>query len=374
MEKVFNIGIIGVGMMGRFHIDFLRQSKVFKLTALCARRAESFAELAPEVLQGVKCYTDCDEFFADKNIDIVLIATPHRSHTMLAVKALQHNKHLLIEKPPAVHKLETEQLLAEAALHPDLSINVLFNQRTYPAHCKVKELIENNTLGRIQRVNWTATDWFRSQHYFESNAWRATWRGEGGGVLLTQSIHQLDLLQWFFGLPQKVRAIVKLGKYHDIEVEDDVNAVLEYADGKVINFITSTGENPGINRLEIIGENGLLTLENDQLTFRRNARSSSEFIIHADDMMLRLDCQTELVETASKDTLVNSGYPLLFENLLDAVKTQAKLIAPLENCARSLELANAILYAGLKEEVVTLPLDAQKFSGLLDGLVRQAEK
>jgi predicted dehydrogenase len=171
-----------------------------------------------------------------------------------------------------------------------------------------------------------------------------------------------------------VRAIVKLGKYHDIEVEDDVNAVLEYADGKVINFITSTGENPGINRLEIIGENGLLTLENDQLTFRRNAQSSSEFIIHANDMMLRLDCQTELVETASKDTLVNSGYPLLFENLLDAVKNQAKLIAPLKNCARSLELANAILYAGLKDEVVTLPLDAQKFSDLLDDLIRQAEK
>ena len=372
MAETFSIGIVGIGMMGRNHIDFLQRSKICKLTALCARNADSFSKLNSKTLENVRCYTDYDEFLSDPDLDIVLISTPHRSHAELAIKAMQYNKHLLIEKPAAVHKLETDRMLAEAARHPNLAVSVLFNQRTWPLHCKVKNMLEANELGKIQRVTWVATDWFRTQYYFNSNAWRATWSGEGGGVLLNQSIHQLDLLQWYFGMPEKVHAIVKLGKYHSIEVEDDVNALLEYSDGKIINFITSTGETPGINRLEIIGENGLLVMENEKLHFRRNSAASGKFIAEATENMFKPECKERVIEVESKDTLPCFGYPLLVENTVKAITSGEKLLVPLHESARSLELANAILYAGLKKQSVTLPLDAQCFSNLLDELILQA--
>ena len=374
MAEIFSIGIIGIGMMGQNHIEFLQQSKVCKLTALCARRADSFSKIKPELIKNVRCYTDYEDFLSDHDIDIVLIATPHRSHAGLAIKALQHNKHLLIEKPVAVHKKEADQLIAEAAKHPDLAVSVLFNQRTWPLHCKIKAMLEANELGRIQRVTWVSTDWFRTQHYFDSNSWRATWSGEGGGVLLNQSIHQLDLLQWYFGLPETVHSIVKLGKYHQIEVEDDVNVLLEYSDGKVINFITSTGETPGINRLEIIGENGLLIMENEQLRFRRNTVASSKFIAEAAGKMYKPDSEEIVIPVESKDTLPYFGYPLLIENTVKAITSGEKLLVSLSESVRSLELANAILYAGLKKQSVALPLDAQSFSDLLDELILQASE
>lgn len=372
MAEKLSIGIVGLGMMGCNHINFLQQSKVCKLTALCARNAESFSKIKPEIIEKVRCYTDYEKFLSDPDLDIVLIATPHRSHAALAIKALQHKKHLLIEKPVAVHKLETDRLLAEAARHPELAVSVLFNQRTWPLHRKVKAMLEANELGNIQRVTWVATDWFRTQYYFNSNAWRATWSGEGGGVLLNQSIHQLDLLQWYFGLPDKVHAVVKLGKYHQIEVEDDVNALLEYPDGKVINFITSTGETPGINRLEIIGENGLLVMENGGLRFRRNAVAAGKFIAEAAENMYKPDCEELSIEVESHETLLDYGYPLLVENTVNAITSGEALTVPLHESARSLELANAILYAGLKEQSVSLPLDPQSFSCLLDELTLQA--
>jgi len=266
MDQV-KIGIIGIGNMGSAHVVSIGQLKNAKLTALCDINP---AKLKPHEGKGLQLFTDSEEFFRKADIDAVVIAVPHYFHVSLALRALECGKHALTEKPVSVHKKLAEQFLSAAEKYPKLKLAAMFNQRTIGAHKKIKHLIDSGELGTIRRINWIITNWFRSQAYYDSGDWRASWSGEGGGVLLNQCPHQLDLMQWFFGMPCKVTAIASLGKYHDVEVEDDVTAMLEYPNGATGVFITSTGEAPGTNRLEIAAERGRLVYEDGKLEFRRN--------------------------------------------------------------------------------------------------------
>jgi predicted dehydrogenase len=243
----------------------------------------------------------------------------------------------------------------------------MLNQRTLPAHIKVKQLIDSGELGQLRRDCWTITDWFRTQYYYDSGDWRASWRGEGGGVLTNQCPHQLDLFQWFFGLPSKIRATAKLGKYHDIEVEDEVNAYMEYANGMTANFIASTGECPGVNRLEITGERGLLILTNrNEITFRRNEVEMSEFSRTAKkgfSVPGVWDCKIPVGPANG------AGHLNIIENVADAVLGKAELIAPLAEGIKGLELGNAMLYSGLNDCEVNMPLDSAAYAEMLGKLV-----
>ena len=190
---------------------------------------------------------------------------PHYQHPPLAIEAFEHGKHVMCEKPAGVYTLQVREMMAAADKHPELTFGMMFNQRTNCLYRKAKELIEEGAIGEMKRMNWIVTDWYRTQFYYDSGAWRATWAGEGGGVLLNQCPHQLDLLQWLCGLPVKVHAFTHEGKWHDIEVEDDVTAYLEFAGGATGVFVTTTADAPGTNRLEITGEEGKLVLENGVL-------------------------------------------------------------------------------------------------------------
>jgi len=371
-ESKVSYGIIGVGSMGSAHSNFIFNSSECELKALCDIDPQAQNRLAPSIRESVKFYTDEDEFFADENIEAVLIAVPHYFHVDLAIKAMQHNKHIIVEKPIAVHKLDAERLLREAEKYPHLVKSAMFCQRTLPAHIKLNQLIDQNELGRIQRINWVVTNWFRTQYYYDSGDWRASWRGEGGGVLLNQCPHQLDLMQWLFGMPNYVSAAVKLVKYHKIEVEDEINAYFEYADGKSANFISSTGEAPGINRLEIIGERGLLTMENGKLTLLRNEVSSGEYIRTADSGFSSpavWRCEIPVPAAAPNHGV---GHLPIIENTAKAIRGKAELIAPMEEGIRGLELGNAILYSGLKRTAVELPLDSMAYAEMLDKLIESS--
>ena len=363
--------VVGIGSMGFSHVhSILRNSQHCAITAVCDVNPAMFDKLTDEQRKSIKCYTNADECFADKNVDAVLIAAPHYFHVDLAIQAMQQGKHILVEKPIAVHKKDAERLLAEAAKHPELVKSLMFNQRTLPAHIKVKKLIDSGELGTLRRINWIVTDWFRTQFYYDSGDWRASWRGEGGGVLLNQCPHQLDLLQWFFGMPEKVRCAVKLGKYHDIEVEDEINAYLEYADGKTANFISSTGEAPGINRLEITGERGLLTLENNKITFKRNEVETTEFNRTSKSRFGTPDCwQCEIPVPAPGGII---GHEAIIVNVAQTIQKKAELIAPLEEGIRGLELGNAMLYSGLNDVTVKLPLDSQSYADMLGKLIESS--
>ena len=370
-EQKVRFGIIGIGNMGSAHVNFANKGRGCALTAVCDVNPKAFDRIAPEIRSKIKCYANATELINDPEVDVVLVAVPHYSHPDLAIEAMQAGKHIIVEKPISVHKAEAQRLIDAAEKYPELVRSAMFNQRTLPAHRKLKALIDGGELGKINRVNWIITDWFRTQRYYDSGDWRATWAGEGGGVLLNQCPHQLDLMQWLFGLPELVSAQVKIGKYHDIEVEDEVNAYLEYADGCVGNFITTTGEAPGTNRLEVTAERGRVILENGELHFLRNETETS--------VQIR-ECEFGFKKPETWDCKINfesdsrPQHAVVVENVANAILNGEKLIAPLAEGIRGLELGNAMLMSGLKKIPVTLPIDSAAYAAMLQDLIANSKR
>mgnify|MGYP001021836938 CR=1 FL=1 len=364
-KAIIRFGIIGIGNMGSSHVRNIEALGNAELTAVCDLNPDAFLRIAPATRQKLKFYTDPDLFLAGEEMDAIIIAVPHYAHPDLAIQAMKHGKHIIVEKPIAVHKAEAKRLLQAAADYPHLKKTAMFNQRAMPIHRKLKELIDRGALGRINRVNWIITDWFRSQCYYDSGDWRASWRGEGGGVLLNQCPHQLDLMQWFFGMPVLVRAAAKLGKFHQIEVEDEVNAYMEYGDGGTANFIASTGEIPGTNRLEIAAENGRLVYEDRKLVFHRTEIAVSKYNRTTNRRFGLPDVWECRIPGGSDNPTPHRD---IIANFIEAIQKDEPLIAPLEDGINSLELGNAMLYSGLTGRVVRLPLDSARYAAMLERL------
>jgi predicted dehydrogenase len=355
-------GIVGVGNMGRFHADLLAQGKVERatLTALAARSSEKLSSY-----EGVEQFSDPSRLIHSPNVDVVLVATPHPTHVPLGLETFRAGKHLMVEKPISSHKADAERLIAGHREHPDLVFGAMFQLRTEPRYRRIKSLIDSGELGRITRVNWIVTDWFRTETYFASGGWRATWKEEGGGVLLNQALHNLDTLQWLCGMPTKVRGFCQLGRYHAIEVEDQVTAFLEYANGATGVFITSTGEAPGSNRLEICGTRGKVTLENDKLTFVRNEIPMDEFSRTTKSGFGK----PEIWEASIPIKNAQTPHALILKNFVDAILDKIPLLVPGEEGIYSVELANAILFSSLEERSVELPLDSAAYEKKLNELI-----
>ncbi|MBO7741682.1 MAG: Gfo/Idh/MocA family oxidoreductase [Victivallales bacterium] len=369
MSKV-KIGIVGCGNMGSSHAGSLLKLDGVELTAVCDINPAAFKRLPKEYGDRLQLFTSSEKFFAESGCELVIIAVPHYDHPDLAIAAMNAGMHFILEKPVCVHKAEAERLLAECAKHPELVKAAMFNQRTRNAHRKLKELIDSGELGKINRINWIITDWFRTQFYYDSGDWRASWRGEGGGVLTNQCPHQLDLMQWLFGMPSKVTAHVKFGKYHDVEVEDEVNAYLEYENGAVANFITTTGEHPGTNRLEIAAEQGRVVFENGKITYRRNRIQSSQFIRESKSTFAAPEVwDIEIPVAADVHPTEHSG---IIANVVAAIRDGVKLLSPVEEGIRGLELGNAMMLSGWRGESVTLPIDSAEYAARLQELIRNS--
>ena len=251
MKKI-KIGIVGLGSMGTAHRLAIESLDDFELAAICDIEESKLKDFKDRI----PCFTDYPAMLAEAALDAVTVATPHWFHPEIGAAALDAGKHVLIEKPIGVHVSHARKLLDAIARHPELKAAAMFNQRRIEAHRRLKSLIDGGELGKILRINWIITDWFRTQRYYDSGDWRASWRGEGGGVLINQCPHQLDLMQWFFGMPERVTAFMSFGKYHRIEVEDEVTAYLEYPVGATGVFVTSTGEAPRTDRLGIAAGRG----------------------------------------------------------------------------------------------------------------------
>ena len=240
MDKV-RIGIIGLGNIGQIHVNNLLESKVPRgvLTAV----GDAFPDKLPEYeAKGLKTFDSGEALIGSGEIDALIVATPHFQHTTLGIAALEAGLHVMVEKPISAHKADAERLIAAANARPELTFSGMFQMRVEPRYQKLRKLVRDGELGDLIRVIWIMTDWFRAEAYYQSSDWRATWKGEGGGVLLNQCLHQLDALQWIVGMPSKVQSHVGIGRHHDIEVEDDVTCYMEYANGANGAFITSTGE------------------------------------------------------------------------------------------------------------------------------------
>ncbi|HEY5813329.1 MAG TPA: Gfo/Idh/MocA family oxidoreductase, partial [Terrimicrobiaceae bacterium] len=299
-------------------------------------------------------------------VEAVLIATPHYSHTTIGIEALRAGLHVLVEKPISVHKAAAERLVA---CH-DSSKQVfaaMFNQRTDPYYRNLREIIGND-LGTIRRIAWTITNCFRSAAYYRSGGWRATWAGEGGGVLLNQCPHQLDLWQWLFGMPCTVRAFCGIGRYHDIEVEDDVTAYFEYSNGTTGVFIASTGEAPGTDRLEVTAEHGRVVIEDERFLYTKNEIPMSRFSELSSDSFTKPPARKIEISLAGHGGQHNE----VLQNFTDAILDGKSLIAPAAEGIRSVELANAMLLSSLTAKTVTLPMDAEAYERMLSERIAQS--
>src|SRR5580704_7610210 len=359
--QTVKLGIVGIGSMGAIHAQNVLDGNIARcqLTALCDPKPERHS-----LFSSAEGSLSVDDFFRSSQTDAVLIATPHYSHTAIGIRALESGRHVLVEKPISVHKSDAERLLA--AHHASNQVfAAMFNQRTDPFYLKLRQLVQAGDLGAIRRVSWTITNWFRTEAYYQSSDWRATWAGEGGGVLLNQCPHNLDLFQWIFGMPARVRAFCHFGRYHDIEVEDDVTAYLEYSDGMTAIFSASTGEAPGTNRLEVVAEQGKVVIENDLFLFTRNEVPMSHFS-RTDPGRFSAPETWEIRIPIKGHGPQHNG---ILENFVSAVLDGTPLVAPAREGLYSLELANAFLLSTLENRSVELPIDGALFERHLQRLV-----
>jgi len=358
------IGIIGIGNMGSGHAKMLLDNNVpgATLVAVCDINPKRF-----EQFPDIPHWTDAATMLREAKLDAVVIATPHYDHTTIGIAALKAGLHVLVEKPISVHKADAQRLI-DTKRSRNQVFAAMFNQRTDPRYRWLKQRIDSGDFGRINRINWIITNWFRSQAYYDHGTWRATWAGEGGGVLLNQCPHQLDLWYWLFGMPASIRAFCQRGRFHHIEVEDDVTAYMEYVGGTNGVFITTTGEAPGTNRLEITAENGRIVLDGLTVTIDRNTIPVSEFSRTTKELF---SCPETIRETV---TFNNGGDQHLgiMRNFVAAICGEAPLIAPAVEGIHSVELANAMILSGQQQKTIEMPLNAAAYEKNLKSLIRNS--
>ena len=369
MSRV-KIGIIGIGNMGSGHCgSILEKVPELELVAV-ADRKESRRQWAKDNLpESVRIFEEGDDLIESGVCEAVLVAVPHYAHPRLVMKALEHGQHAMCEKPAGVYTKQVREMNA-AAEKSDKVFAMMFNQRTNHVYRKMKEIVSSGNYGAIKRVNWIVTDWYRTQAYYNSGGWRATWDGEGGGVLLNQCPHNLDLLQWICGLPVKVQAFCHVGKWHDIEVEDDVTAYLEFENGATGVFVTTTGYAPGTNRFEITMERGKLVCENDQLSFYELEVSEREYCYTATEGFAKPEGKWVELETDGENLQHVAVLRAFAANILRG----EPLVANGKEGINGLTLSNAMHLSSWIGQPVTIPFDEDLFLEKLNELRKNSKK
>lgn len=357
MEQV-KLGIIGIGNMGSGHVKSLLEAKLPELTITAvADRQESRRTWAKENLpESVVIFEEGTDLIDSGVCDAVLIVVPHYQHPELTIYALDHGLHVLCEKPAGVYTKQVREM-NEAAKKSDRVFAMMFNQRTNCIYRKMHELVTGGELGAIKRVNWIVTDWYRTQSYYDSGSWRATWDGEGGGVLLNQCPHNMDLLQWICGMPSKVRAFCHNGKWHDIEVEDDVTAYMEYPNGATGVFVTTTADAPGTNRFEVTLEMGKLVCEDNKLTLHKLSENERTFCKTAKGGFDTPECTVTEVETDG----LNEQHMGIMKAFANRILHKTPLVAEGVEGINGLTLSNAMHLSSWLEKDIELPFDEELF-------------
>lgn len=377
MDKV-RFGIIGIGKMGSLHcLRFTHELiKNGTLTAVCDISPER-KEWAEKNLKakGVEFFDDYKSLIDSGKVDAVLVATPHYDHPVIATYALSKGLHTLIEKPAGVYTKAIRELNEYAATKPELTFGIMYNQRTNKLYRFAKELVETGRLGEMKRINWIITNWYRPQAYYNQGGWRGTWAGEGGGVLINQCPHQLDLFQWLGGMPSMIRGYAKVGRNRDINVENDVTAYMEYPNGATGVFITSTHDFPGTNRLEIDGDKGKIVIENNKLVFTELEVAESVFNATNKKFMPSIPSHKTVKRMSKLGELMMNVFGQhtgIINNFTNHIIDGEPLIAPGVEGIRGLTISNAIHLSSWTGEAVELPIDEDKFIAELEK--RKAEE
>lgn len=353
------LGIIGLGAEGGMYAGLLSEGKVpdMSIGAVCDID-ETKREQAEKL--GVPFYTDYQEMVTSGDVDAVVTTVPHYLHPEMGIYALEHGLHTLVEKPVGVYTKQARELIDFAAEHPELTFGVFFNQRTNPLYKDLKALLDSGELGKLRHTSWIITTWWRPQPYYMQSEWRATWGGEGGGVLVNQAPHQLDLWQWLCGVPKSVFAKLAYGFRRDIVVEDEVNAIVDFGEGATGSFITATHDMAGTDRLEILCDKGKIVVDHSKVvTITRLTQDEQEMSNEMDPSTVRKLFRGELdrdalmsVETKDYGTPWGVQHTEVLRNFAAAVKGTEPLLAPGGDGIHGVRLANAMhLSSWLGQEV-----------------------
>ena len=355
MKKI-KLGILGVGNIGRLHLGNVLDGKCpsVEVTAVCDINEKKLA-FAKEKHPTVMCFSDAMEMMDSGVIDTVIIAVPHYDHPKYAIEAFKRGLHVITEKPAGVYTRQVREMNA-AADKAGVKFGIMFNQRTNKLYAKAREIVQSGELGSLKRLVWIVTNWYRTQAYYDSGSWRATWNGEGGGVLLNQAPHNLDLWQWIFGMPKRIRAFCEFGKYHNVAIEDDVTIYGEYENGAVATFISTTGEAPGTNRLEISGDKGKIVIEGGKLKWWKLATPEREFCFTCEKGMAVPETAYEEIE----DERVN-GHATVLEAFANAVINSTPMVADGREGLNSLSISNAAYISAWTNDFAEIPVDEETF-------------
>ncbi len=380
MEKI-KLGIIGIGNMGTTHLKNVLGGKcpevdVTAVADIDPARIEMAQKIYGEFkeknadLPELFYFDDAIKMMESGKIDSVIVAVPHYDHPKYVIEAFRHGLHAISEKPAGVYTLQVREMMEEADKHPELKFGMMFNQRTNHVFRKMKEIIDSGELGAIRRTSWIITNWYRPQAYYNSGAWRATWSGEGGGVLLNQCPHNLDLWQWICGMPVKIDAKLHFGKWHDIEVEDDVTVYAEYANGATGTFVTTTGDAPGTNRFEITCDGGKLVCDNaSKLTLIKLATPEPEFSKTNTSPFASPKTETIEVETDGQ----NLQHVGVFNAFAAAILHGEPMTADGREGINGLSLSNAMHLSCWKKKEITLPLSHEDEVAFYDELMAKVK-
>ena len=368
--KQVRFGIVGIGQMGGSHSEWLAGGKVENavLTAVCDVNPQKKEWAAEKLPQDVKFYDNYIDMLDSGEIDAVLIATPHYDHPVIAIEALNRDLHTLVEKPAGVYTKKVREMNELAESKPHLVFGMMFNQRTNPLYQRIKEIVANGEIGEIRRTNWIITTWWRPQAYYDMSSWRATWNGEGGGVLANQAPHQIDLWQWICGMPTKVRANLQYGSHRNIAVEDDVTAFVEYENGATGTFITCTHDIMGTDRFEIHGDKGKILVEGSKkVTVSRLKESENELnerMTFADVANLfRGQGMSDLMDVEEFEIPDQWGtqHVNVMINFTKAILEGTPLLAPGTDGIKGVTIANAMHLSSWLGQEVEIPFDEDLF-------------
>lgn len=368
MEKV-RYGVIGLGNMGTNHINsFSEEGKVpgALLTAVCDIKQDRLDAARAICGEKVAYFTDYHDLINSGLVDAIIIATPHYLHPVIGIDAFNAGLNVLSEKPIGVYTKKIYEFM-DAAKKSGKAFGIMYNQRTDPFYQKMREMVQGGEIGELRRCVWIITNWYRTQAYYNSGGWRATWAGEGGGVLINQCPHNIDLWQWIFGMPNKIFSTMDFGKYHDIEVEDDVTTLAKYPNSATGVFITTTGDWPGSNRLEITGSKGKLLYENNKLTFWKCKEDLNDFTY---------SCQEGFGKDPFEEIEINvegghgEQHVGILKNFTDHILNGTPLLAPGYEGINGLSISNAMMLSEWKKDWVELPNDGGEFWTLLQEKIK----
>ena len=361
MKDYVRVGLIGFGKQGSHYVRMFIEHRLFsrfRLTAIADTCPQKLQWIKDNIGSEIECFDSAEAMLSSGIIDACIITTPHPMHPEHVIMCLQHGIHVLCDKPAGVHILQVQQMNREAEKHPDLVFSIMFNQRTNCAYRKLKSIIETEEYGKVRRISWTINNWYRSRYYYDSFDWRGIWKGSFGGTIMDQCPHQVDLWQWMFGMPDKVTCRMGFGSHHDIEVEDEVSAIMEYKDGCIGTFNASTSVPNGQNTLEVNLDAANIRIRGNSVFVEKFCMPEAKWQQSPRGIYEKMDVAPEVeIPTDGK----NAQHKGVIEAWINRILGKGEGSNDGKEGLASVMLSNAMYMSAFTGKTVSLPLDGQEY-------------